>query len=206
MRFVATSHHSINLSPLLSSPLLLPTNNNTRSAILLDHLRGGTHVVMDRYAFSGVAFSSAKGVQGMTQAWCAAPDAGLPMPDVVFFMDIPVEKAAARAGFGGERYEDPAFQKRVRERFDAMRNEVLSSSHQQLHAPAAAGSSSSSSGSSTNSGVGAAGGAPTSSSWMDIDAAGTIEDIHRHLYAITTEVAKNAKDGPIRKLWSGEPL
>ena len=74
---------------------------------------------MDRYAFSGVAFSAAK--PGMDVAWCAAPDAGLPMPDVLLFMDLPADKAAARGGFGEERYEKPAFQAAVRGAFEALR-------------------------------------------------------------------------------------
>lgn len=74
---------------------------------------------MDRYAFSGVAFSAAK--PGLDVAWCAAPDAGLPLPDVLLFMDLPPEKAAARGGFGEERYEKPAFQAAVRAVFEQLR-------------------------------------------------------------------------------------
>jgi dTMP kinase len=128
---------------------------------------------MDRYAYSGVAFSSAKNVPGMDFAWCKAPDAGLPMPDVIFFMDIPVEKAAARAGFGGERYENPAFQTKVRGLFDALRAEASSDA---------------------------------SSFWCNVDAAGTIEDIHALLLAKTKDVAATAATSPMRKLWSGEHM
>ena len=70
---------------------------------------------MDRYAFSGVAFSAAK--PGLTADWCAAPDAGLPAPDLVLFMDLTPAAQAARGGFGGERYEVPAFQLAVRAAF-----------------------------------------------------------------------------------------
>lgn len=89
------------------------------SAALLAALSSGQNVVMDRYAFSGVAFSAAK--PGLDVAWCAAPDAGLPMPDVLLFMDLPPEKAAARGGFGEERYEKPAFQAAVRAAFEELR-------------------------------------------------------------------------------------
>lgn len=50
-----------------------------RSPAILSHLRSGTHVVVDRYAHSGVCFSSAKTTaeaSGMTLDWCKAPDAG----------------------------------------------------------------------------------------------------------------------------------
>jgi dTMP kinase len=92
------------------------------SAALLRTLRAGTHVVMDRYAFSGVAFSSAK--PGLDVDWCAAPDEGLPAPDVVLFMDLPTEAAAARGGFGGERYENAAFQVAVRAAFSRLQERV----------------------------------------------------------------------------------
>ena len=77
---------------------------------------------MDRYAFSGVAFSSAK--PGLDVDWCAAPDEGLPAPDVVLFMDLPPDAAAARGGFGGERYEKPEFQTKVRAAFGSLQQRV----------------------------------------------------------------------------------
>ena len=57
--------------------------------------------MVDRYAHSGVCFSSAK--PGLSVEWCKRPDEGLPQPDVVLFMDLSVEAAAQRGGFGGER-------------------------------------------------------------------------------------------------------
>ena len=47
--------------------------------------------ICDRYAYSGVAFSSAK---GLDLDWCKACDSGLPAPDCVIYLDIPVEEAA----------------------------------------------------------------------------------------------------------------
>ena len=45
----------------------------------------------DRYAYSGVAFSSAK---GLDVHWCKSCDIGLPAPDCIIYLDIPVEDAA----------------------------------------------------------------------------------------------------------------
>ena len=73
-----------------------------------------------RYAFSGVAFSAAKPTIDDLD-WCRAPDAGLPAPDVVVFLEIPSSKAAAREGFGGERYETSEMQQRVAKHFAALR-------------------------------------------------------------------------------------
>jgi len=77
-------------------------------------LASGTAVVCDRYAFSGIAFSAAK---GLPYDWCAAPDAGLPAPDITLFFDITPEVARARGGYGEERYEREELQARVREQF-----------------------------------------------------------------------------------------
>ncbi len=45
------------------------------------------------------------------------PEVGLPKPDIVIYLDITTEKAAARAAYGEERYETREFQERVRENF-----------------------------------------------------------------------------------------
>lgn len=47
--------------------------------------------VCDRYCYSGVAFSAAK---GMDIDWCKACDKGLIAPDCVIYLDMPVEEAA----------------------------------------------------------------------------------------------------------------
>jgi dTMP kinase len=78
-------------------------------------LSTGTIVLCDRYAFSGVAFSTAK---GLPYAWCRAPDVSLPAPDLTLFLDIPPEKAKERGGYGEERYEQEEMQTRVRGVFD----------------------------------------------------------------------------------------
>ena len=63
---------------------------------LLDALAAGTTLVVDRYAYSGVAFTAAKHLAGLGPDWCRAPDAGLPAPDVVFYMQLDIAAAAAR--------------------------------------------------------------------------------------------------------------
>jgi dTMP kinase len=78
-------------------------------------------VLCDRYAFSGVVFSAAK---GLPLAWCRAPDVALPAPDLTLFLDLAPEQAAARGGYGAERYEKEALQARVRELFKSMGDET----------------------------------------------------------------------------------
>ena len=103
--------------------LLFSANRWEVVPTLQKHLAEGTTVICDRYAYSGVAFSSAKVVGKDTQQpvmsmeWCQNPDVGLPAPDAVIFLDLSQEEAEKRGGYGGERYETRDMQKRVRERF-----------------------------------------------------------------------------------------
>ncbi|CAK9215091.1 unnamed protein product [Sphagnum troendelagicum] len=71
-------------------------------ALMEAKLRVGATLVVDRYSYSGVAFSAAK---GLDLNWCKAREAGLLAPDLVLYLDIPAEVAAERGGYGGERYE-----------------------------------------------------------------------------------------------------
>ncbi|GMF15626.1 unnamed protein product [Phytophthora lilii] len=95
--------------------LLFSANRWEAAAKIERLLAAGQHIVMDRYSFSGVAFSAAKG--GMSLDWCWAPEVGLPKPDAVVFLDVPVTQAATRADFGQERYETSAFQEKVYRNF-----------------------------------------------------------------------------------------
>ena len=49
-------------------------------------LEAGVTVIIDRYAYSGAAFSAAK--PGLNLSWCKKPDVGLPRPDLVCFLDV----------------------------------------------------------------------------------------------------------------------
>ncbi|XP_034830532.1 uncharacterized protein [Maniola hyperantus] len=90
--------------------LLFSANRWEKANHLIKLLENGTTVIVDRYCFSGVAFSAAK---GLDVNWCKAPDAGLPKPDRVFFLNMSLENAQKRNGFGNERYEVLDFQKKV---------------------------------------------------------------------------------------------
>ncbi|CAL5368477.1 unnamed protein product [Camellia sinensis] len=90
--------------------LLFSANRWEKRSLMESKLRSGTTLIVDRYSFSGVAFSSAK---GLDFEWCKAPEMGLLAPDLVLYLEIPPEKAAERGGYGGERYEQLEFQKKV---------------------------------------------------------------------------------------------
>lgn len=97
--------------------LLFSANRWEKRALMESKLLGGTTLIVDRYSYSGVAFSAAK---GLDIEWCKAPEVGLLAPDLVIYLDVQPEKAAERGGYGGERYERIEFQKRVAEHYHSL--------------------------------------------------------------------------------------
>lgn len=91
--------------------LLFTANRWELQPKMIKLLEAGTTLVVDRYSYSGVAFSSAK--NGVDLHWCKQPEVGLPKPDVVLYLNIPSSVAATRGKYGDERYETEDFQKKV---------------------------------------------------------------------------------------------
>lgn len=98
--------------------LLFSANRWEHAKMLRAMLDKGTTVIMDRYAYSGVAYSTAKGLEW---EWCRAADAGLPKPDAVIFLDLSLDEQAKRSGWGKERFERTEFQEKVARAYNAMR-------------------------------------------------------------------------------------
>ncbi|CAR21909.1 bifunctional thymidylate/uridylate kinase [Lachancea thermotolerans CBS 6340] len=96
-------------------------------ALLLE----GRNVVLDRYVYSGVAYSAAKGVPGMDLRWCLQSDVGLLKPDLTLFLTN--QGSELRQGFGDERYENSAFQQKVREQFSTFFNDFEDPDYSQAH-------------------------------------------------------------------------
>ncbi|KAG8330003.1 hypothetical protein J6590_073660 [Homalodisca vitripennis] len=74
-------------------------------------LQQGTTLIVDRYSYSGVAYSAIK--NGMNLDWCKWSDAGLPKPDLVLLLTLSTEAMNSRGGFGEERYEKNEIQQEV---------------------------------------------------------------------------------------------
>jgi dTMP kinase len=55
--------------------------------------------------------------------WCRNPDIGLLSPDVVLFLDLDIEEAEKRGGFGMERYEKKELQVKVRGEFSKLQDD-----------------------------------------------------------------------------------
>ncbi|XP_066521475.1 thymidylate kinase [Hoplias malabaricus] len=95
--------------------LLFSANRWELVPLMKQKLEQGVNLVVDRYAFSGVAFTSAK--PGFSLDWCKQPDVGLPKPDLVLYLQVCPTVASERGEFGVERYETSAFQKIVQQNF-----------------------------------------------------------------------------------------
>jgi dTMP kinase len=75
---------------------------------IIEHkLKSGITVVLDRYMYSGIAYSSARGID---LDWCMNVEVGLRRADVIFFINK--NEMAERSGVS-ERYEESSFQMEV---------------------------------------------------------------------------------------------
>ena len=101
--------------------LLFAANRWEKKALMERKLASGVTLVCDRYSYSGCAFTAAKGVEGLDLTWCKAPEVGLPRPDALMYLELSLEDAARRGGFGEERYETTEMQRAVKEMFESMR-------------------------------------------------------------------------------------
>ncbi|OQR71462.1 thymidylate kinase-like [Tropilaelaps mercedesae] len=102
--------------------LLFSANRWEKRAEMMNKLSQGITLVVDRYAFSGVAFSSAKA--GLPLEWCRQPDVGLPKPDLVVFLYADIDVLKTRGGYGLERYENETFQRAVANRYAELQDET----------------------------------------------------------------------------------
>ncbi|GEQ71015.1 hypothetical protein JCM33374_g4696 [Metschnikowia sp. JCM 33374] len=96
--------------------LLFSANRWELADELVKVLQSGTNVVMDRYVYSGIAYSLAK-ENSKSREWLYSPDKGLPKPDLTMFLTIPMAELAQRKNWGDERYEKTAFQEKVKQCF-----------------------------------------------------------------------------------------
>lgn len=119
--------------------------------VMKNILLKGTNIIVDRYTYSGIAFSSAKPVctcsflykmkckffffffQNMNFEWCQQPDTGLLKPDLVIFLDIDPQVAQSRADYGVERYENLEMQKAVRSYYLKLQDETWKVQNNILH-------------------------------------------------------------------------
>ncbi|KAH9215815.1 thymidylate kinase [Leptodontidium sp. 2 PMI_412] len=97
--------------------LLFSANRWEKAKWIDSTLLSGYTIVCDRYYYSGMVYSAAKNNPSLSLSWAQTPEAGLPKPDVVVFLDLKAEEAEKRGGYGEEKYEKREMQLRVRELF-----------------------------------------------------------------------------------------
>jgi dTMP kinase len=100
--------------------LLFSANRWEQVNEIKEKLYNGTTLIVDRYAYSGVAYTSAK--YGLDFEWCKQCDTGLPKADLVCFMDTKSVNIDSRESFGDERYENVKFQSIVYDNFKKLFN------------------------------------------------------------------------------------
>lgn len=93
---------------------LFSDNRHECISTMREMLLQGKSIVLDRYSYSGAVFSASK---GLDLKWCFQCEAGLIVPDLVFFMDLTPSQLAQRSDFGLERYETVEFQTKAYEKF-----------------------------------------------------------------------------------------
>lgn len=91
--------------------LLFSANRWEKYDEMLSALKSGKILVVDRYSYSGVAYTAAKGVD---ESWCREPEKGLLKPDCVIFLASDINMIENRKDFGQEVYETSEFQASVR--------------------------------------------------------------------------------------------
>lgn len=84
-------------------------------------LKSGDTIVVDRYSYSGVAYTASK--PGADYEWTRAPENGLLKPDCVIFLSSDIKMLQNRGDFGNEIYETSTFQNSVREIYYKMKED-----------------------------------------------------------------------------------
>ncbi|KAH8307226.1 hypothetical protein KR044_007966 [Drosophila immigrans] len=159
------------------------------SANRWEHINGirqelldGTTFICDRYAYSGAAYSVAK---GLDFNWCCSPDRGLIKPDAVIYLKASSDEAiASRGNYGGERFVWIALQ---------IQNEHLilslfACSYEKLEFQRKVGV------------VFDKFCAQESSYWHEFDACQTEENLHAEIAAVVEEVMKRTPSQALDKL------
>jgi len=92
--------------------LLFTANRWETVPRMMKALCDGTTLIADRYAYSGIAYSSAK--IGVDRTWCETVERGVPRPDAVLFLDVSPDEVADRSIlWAPERYETTTVQRHV---------------------------------------------------------------------------------------------
>ncbi len=104
------------------SHLLFSANRWEKVQEMEAWLNAGKHLVVDRYAYSGIAYTVAK--QNVSLGWASQPDTGLLAPDLVLYFHLDWETLRKRPGFGEEIFDTEQFQRGVQSVFQTLRSDL----------------------------------------------------------------------------------
>jgi dTMP kinase len=107
---------AIDINPV-SASFLLAANLYELKALIEEAVAAGEWVIFDRYTYSSIAYSVAR---GLAPEQCQQITARMPNPDVVFYLDADPRLLAARHDFGRERFDRVDFQMAVKQCFDSL--------------------------------------------------------------------------------------
>jgi dTMP kinase len=100
--------------------LLYSANRWEKKDMIIENINNGMTVICDRYIYSGIAYSVAN---GLDINWCKLSDIGLPIPDIVIWLDLDIEISMERSNFGNEIYERKEFQEKVLNAYKLLHDE-----------------------------------------------------------------------------------
>jgi len=100
--------------------LLFSANRWEQVQEINDLLSSGISVVCDRWTYSGLAYSLAK---GLSRDWCEACDAGLPIPSKVIYLHLDPTISCNRLPTSHEKYETYEFQCKVAIQYGAIKKD-----------------------------------------------------------------------------------
>lgn len=102
--------------------LLFSANRWELNKSIRDTILRGTTVIVDRYSYSGIAYSCAG--RELSMDWCSGTEKGLPKPDLIIYLELPKAIRSTRSGFGEERYENEELQELIRCEYEKMMNKI----------------------------------------------------------------------------------
>ncbi|KAI9335368.1 thymidylate kinase-domain-containing protein [Zopfochytrium polystomum] len=167
---------------------LFATNRSEAMPALQRQLLDGTTVVVDRYAYSGVAYTLSKRLPGMDLAWCKLGDSGILHPDLVVFLDLQPEIAALRVATDGkEAARTGAVGKDRPEQAEAMRS--IRSAFMEVFEAEEADNAEKSDGEKLT--------------WVAIEARRPVEEIADRVYEHAAKCIESCMAGmrPLQRLW-----
>ena len=118
------------IQSLKTEHLLMAANRAERETEIIQNLKDGFDVLADRFYASGVAYTSAKEIDGTLfqtndelYNWAKLADQHIIEPDITFYFTSEIDFEQTDDHMNREIYENDAFQKKVKGQFERIKNE-----------------------------------------------------------------------------------